>query len=155
MGTYLCWRAGSQEHASCKYQRQKSFMIYDSNAGKNISHSLPNIAIYSLWVGIFLLLVALFYYASGAQYDWRAVYAASHDIHHYEKHRFYGLPQSLLLVPHAYLFSLELSDAINLALIAMIPYFVVRKLEMGWKPLLLIYTFPLYWHLLYQVRVNT
>ena len=122
--------------------------VHHNNPSRTISVTLPKTAIYFLWAVIFVVLVAIFYASSGAQYDWRAVYAAAHDIHHYEEHKFYGLPQSLLLVPHAYVFSLEFSDAINLAIIAMLPYFVVRKLEMGWKPLFLIYTFPLYWHLL-------
>ncbi len=121
--------------------------IYHTTEDKQADRPYPNIRLYSVWVGIFLALVAFLYIIAKPLFDWRIVYAAAHDIHHYEVHRFYGLPHSLLLVPHAFIFSLKVGNAINLALILMIPYFVVRKFGGDWKTLLLVYTFPPYLHL--------
>jgi len=92
-----------------------------------IQHNwLQTVAIIGLLFG---LLTALFYnFPIGI--DWKNAHHAAHDLRHYDRHAFIGIPLSLVFIPHV-LLPIQLGNAINLALNVSVPMLVLYRYRAG------------------------
>ena len=98
----------------------------------------------------FLIALSLIFYRFQSVFggiDFHNAYQAAHCYTCLEDGQFIGNPFSLLLIPHAYLFSDGVAGAINHALLVVVPlaYLIHYQVKPIW--LLFVFTFPPYLHL--------
>lgn len=89
--------------------------------------------------------------------DWRETFSRlsvrwpyEHNASATPAHKFYGVPWTMLLLPHA-LLPLELGNAINFLLNLTVPLAVIAKLKGGYRAMVIVYLSPFYFQV---VAVN-